>query len=87
MGDRVARIFIRHERAIGIIGIGWLALSSAVYARFISLPDIPFLTDELALYCSAAYNAGWWGFLRPMVERRKSELLAVPDPEEIGPRT
>ncbi len=76
--DRIVRSFVRYERFFGILGIIWLAMSSAAYARFLSLPKIPYLTDELALYLSAAYNAGWWGFLRPAIERRKSKLFANP---------
>ena len=74
-GDGSIRFFIRHERLIGIAGMVWLAVSCASYARFIDLPDIPFVTDEMALYLSAAYNAGWWGFVRPAIDRRKGELM------------
>ncbi|EDL48394.1 hypothetical protein [Erythrobacter sp. SD-21] len=73
-GDGIVRWFGRHQRVLGVAGLVWLALSSAVYARFISLPDIPFLTDEIALYASAAYNAIWWGFLKPALLRRSSQL-------------
>ena len=73
-GDGLVRFFIRHERLFGIAGMVWLAVSCASYARFIDLPDIPFVTDEMALYFSAAYNAGWWGFVRPAIERRKAVL-------------
>ena len=73
-GDGLVRFFIRHERLFGIAGMVWLAISCASYARFIDLPDIPFVTDEMALYFSAAYNAAWWGFLRPAIERRRAAL-------------
>ena len=61
----------RHQRLISVVGAVWLALSCAVYARFIVLPDLPFLTDEVVLFSGAAYNAVWYGFVRPAVERRK----------------
>lgn len=73
--DKLAAAGTRHERLLSIFGGVWLAVSCAVYARFISLPDIPFLTDEAAIYLAAAYNAVWWGFLRPAIEKRKAERL------------
>ena len=73
-GDGLVRFLIRHERLFGIAGMIWLAVSCASYARFIDLPDIPLVTDEMALYFSATYNAGWWGFVRPAIERRKAAL-------------
>lgn len=75
MLDRAARFAERHKRLLGVSGFVWLMLSSASYARFVTLPDIPFVTDEMALYASAAYNAGWWGLVRPQIERRR-RLLA-----------
>ncbi|NNC60600.1 MAG: hypothetical protein HKO05_11500 [Erythrobacter sp.] len=73
--DPLVRFAVRQERAIEIVGGIWFALSCAVYARFIDLPDIPFSTDELALYASAAANGVWWGFVRPAFQKRQAELL------------
>lgn len=61
----------RHQRLLSVVGALWFALSCAVYAKFLILPDMPFLTDEVVLYSGAAYNALWFGFARPAVERRK----------------
>ena len=74
-GDALVRFLIRKERLFGIAGTLWLAASCANYARFIDLPDIPYVTDEMALYVSAAFNAAWWGFVRPAIERRKVDLM------------
>lgn len=72
--DTLVRFTARHTRAIEIVGGTWFVLSCAVYARFIDLPDIPLLTDELALYGSAVANAVWWGFVRPAFLKRQAEL-------------
>ena len=72
--DPLVRFGVRHERAIEVVGGIWFALSCAVYARFIDLPDIPLLTDEMALYGSAAANGLWWGFVRPAFLKRQAEL-------------
>lgn len=73
MGSFIA-LAERHQRLASLIGAVWFALGCAVYAEFIVLPDLPMLTDEVVLYSGAAYNALWFGFARPAVERhRKSE--------------
>ena len=74
--DRVIRFSLRHKRPIEIAGAIWFALGCAVYARFLALPAIPFLTDQMALYMSAATNALWYGFVRPYGERRTKRLIA-----------
>ena len=81
-GDGLVRFFMRHERLFAIMGMVWLAVSCASYARFIELPNVPFVTDEMALYFSAAYNAGWWGFIRPAIERRRAALSVESDINE-----
>lgn len=74
MLDDIVRLFERHKRIFSIVGAIWFALGCAFYARFLALPDIPFLTEEIALYTGAAYNAIWWGFARPALERRTNAL-------------
>lgn len=75
MIDQIVRFSERHRRVLAIVGAVWFALGCAVYARFIALPDIPYLTEEIALYSGAAYNALWWGFMRPAFERRRHLLF------------
>lgn len=77
MIERFIALTERHERLISLIGAGWFAFGCAAYAKFIILPDLPFLTDEVVLYSGAAYNALWFGFGRPAVERHK-KLKADP---------
>ncbi|WP_296720660.1 hypothetical protein [Erythrobacter sp.] len=76
--ERLIALTERHERLISLIGAGWFACGCAVYAKFIMLPDLPFLTDEVVLYSGAAYNALWFGFGRPAAERHK-KLKANPE--------
>ena len=59
-----------------MVGAIWFAFGCAVYAKFITLPALPFLTDDVVLYSGAAYNAVWWGAARPAIERRRRKLLA-----------
>ena len=68
--DRVVAYETRHRRAIGALSAIWFSLGCAAYARFIDLPAIPFVTDRTVLYASAAWNAVWWGFVRPALDRR-----------------
>ena len=72
--DPLLRFAVRHERAIEIMGGAWFVVSCAAWARFIDLPEIPFVTDEMALYASAAFNALWWGFAQPALQKRKAQL-------------
>ena len=80
--DRLASFAMRHEKALAIAGAAWLGLSSAVYARFVTLPEIPFLTDDMALWTSTAWNAGWWGFVHPQIDKRRKALAAAADEKE-----
>ncbi len=66
----------RANRALAILGVVWFAVSCAVYARFIDLPEIPFLTDRIALYLSGGWNALWWGFAKPYLERQRDLITA-----------
>ncbi|MGB0333214.1 MAG: hypothetical protein ACPGPE_15495 [Planctomycetota bacterium] len=65
---------VRFERPLSWIAVIWSVLSIAAHARFISLPDVPYITDRNAWMFAAPWNAIWWGFLRPEIERRVGEL-------------
>ena len=71
--DPVLDFAERYRRPLTIIGVIWFALSWADTARFIDLPKIPLLTGTAAMWVSTAYNAIWWGFLNPRIERRRKE--------------
>lgn len=70
----IAAALVRFERPLSWIAVIWSVLSIAAYARFISLPDVPYITDRNAWMFAAPWNAIWWGFLRPEIERRTEEL-------------
>ena len=80
MIDHFIRLIDRHRRLMSIIGAIWFTLGCAVSARFLTLPNIPFLTDDVVLYSGAFYNAVWWGFARPAIDRRANKLLS----ERVG---
>lgn len=85
--DNILRLSEHHKRTLSVVGAAWFALGCAVYARFLELPEIPYLTKEVALYSGAAYNAIWWGFARPAIERRTKALKSKKEAEEgLKPR-
>ena len=69
--DRIDEALVPYSRAISIAAAIWFWGGCALTAGFLHLPDIPFLTDALVFWTGAAFNAVWWGFLRPAVERRR----------------
>lgn len=71
--DRAARFADRHERAITVAGAIWLAVTCASYVFRIPWPEIPFLTDDTAWMVSGGWNAVWWGFLHPAIEKRREK--------------
>ena len=89
MIDRAARLAIRHERALTIAGIAWLTVSWAISARFIPLPDVPQFWKTGFFWAGVAYNATWWGFLRPRIAARKAQIRGTetPDARMEGDRT
>ncbi|WP_284124185.1 hypothetical protein [Parerythrobacter aestuarii] len=72
--DPLARFALRHEKLLSALAIGWFVLTCAAYARFIPVPDIPYVTDRNSWMLSGPWNAIWWGFLRPAILRRKDAL-------------
>lgn len=73
MLDRITAFSDRHRLAMSILGGVWFVLAWADTAKFIDLPTIPLVTDKAALWVSAAYNAIWWGFINPRIERRRKD--------------
>ncbi|MBD2841696.1 hypothetical protein [Erythrobacter rubeus] len=69
----------RHSKAFSILGLAWLWFSIAVWARWITLPEIPFLTKDQVATLGIIYNAGWWGFVRPRIMKMKSAYDAEKD--------
>lgn len=73
--DSLITLADRYRRLLSLLGALWFTLGCAVYAKFVVVPDVPFLTDDIVLYSGAAYNALWFGFVRPLVVRRRKLLL------------
>ena len=74
--DRLASLAVRFEKPLGWFGAVWLGLTGAVYARFITLPLIPYVTDENAFWLSGGFNVLYWSVLYPQIEKRKKALLS-----------
>jgi len=79
VAETIARVSTRHERALSVLGILSMALSSAVYARFITLPEIELFDERTMIWLTAIYNVAWWAILRPRVEQRKAALRLAQD--------
>ena len=79
--ESIASFSTKHERALSLVGILSLALSSAVYARFITLPEIELFDERTMIWLTAIYNVAWWAILRPRVEQRKAALGLAQDRE------
>ena len=71
------RFAVRHELLLSGIGLAWFWFSVSIWARWITLPDIPFVTDEMVLVFTVIYNVGWWGYIRPRIEKLKAEAQAA----------
>ena len=72
--NQVANIAARHEKLLGMLAFAWMMFTGAVYARFIELPDIPYLTDRNAWMISGPWNMLWWCYLQPKLAKHKHEL-------------
>ncbi len=72
--DPLVRFGLHYERPLGSLALAWFLLACAAAARFVTLPDIPLVTDRNAWMISGPVNALWWGWLRPELHRRKAAL-------------
>ncbi|HUQ14055.1 MAG TPA: hypothetical protein VM055_07245 [Novosphingobium sp.] len=66
----------RHERTLSILATLWLAVTTADYAGFITLPRLPFLAERTWLILGIVVSGAWWGYIRPALERRRKRRLA-----------
>ena len=81
--DRIEARLAPHAKAVSIVAAVWFWLGIAIYARFIRLPEWPWLPEQLLFWTGVAFNAVWWGFLRPAIEsRRTTRALAEPAPPQ-----
>lgn len=75
---RVESRLAPHTRLIAIVGAIWFWLGVAIQARFVRLPDWPWIPpDWLILWSGIAANALWWAFLRPALSRHREARLAA----------
>jgi hypothetical protein len=69
--DRIEELLEPYARAISIVAAIWFWLGAAVQARFVRLPEIPWLSESAVFWAGVAVNAVWWGFLNPALRRRR----------------
>lgn len=60
-----------HAKAISIVAAIWFWLGFAIQARFIPIPDMPRGLELAIFWAGVAFNAIWWGFVRPAIEQRR----------------
>ena len=75
--DRADARLAPYAKVISIAGAIWFWAGCALYARFITLPDIPFLTEPMVFWSGAVFNAVWYGFLYPAILHRRKEREAI----------
>lgn len=74
--DRIEARLAPYAKAISIAGMVWFWLGIAIYARFIRLPELPWLSERAVFWAGVVFNAGWWGWLRPAIESRRKARAA-----------
>jgi hypothetical protein len=70
--DRLAATSSRWKLPLSILSAAWLVVTIAAHARFITMPELKFLTGLPATIAASAWNGLWWGYLRPQLELRKA---------------
>jgi len=70
--DRLDAAGARYRKPIGILMIGWFAVSCAQYAGFLTLPNFNPFGELAMLVLSAIANALWWGMLAPRLEMHRA---------------
>ncbi len=70
--DRVDALLERFRVPMMVLGVLWFAAIFAQYAGLVRLPDLALLHGTPAIMFAAAYNAVYWGYVRPRVIRRRA---------------
>lgn len=68
---RLERQAERHQKTLSLLAALWFVASTAEAAGFIDLPELPWFGGWFWLVIAAIWNALWWGFARPHLERRR----------------
>jgi len=69
--DRIEARLAPYAKAISIAAVIWSWLGIALHARFVRLPDLPWLSDRAVFWAGVVFNAVWWGWLRPAIANRR----------------
>lgn len=78
MLTRIADWTERNSRLVSYAGFGLTLFTGALYARFISLPEIPYITEKMLFWASVGWNGLWWGYIHGAIEKRR-ELSRTTD--------
>ena len=66
----------RYEKPITWAGGAWFAISCASWIPWMPIPDIPYVTDSNSWVLSGAWNAIWWGFVHPALDKHRAKMQA-----------
>lgn len=69
--ERIEARLAPHARAISILAMVWFRAGIALQARFIRLPELPFISERGVFWAAVVFNAVWWGWLQPAIESRR----------------
>lgn len=74
--DRLDEIAARHKKALSIVGGVWFVVGCAIASGMVRVPDLGIVSNRTALLIATLYNAVWWGYFYPRVEKRRVERLS-----------
>lgn len=72
--NRIADWSVRNSRIVSYASLAMTFVTGAVYARFITIPDIPYITEDMLFWGSIGWNAIWWGYIHGELQKRRETL-------------
>lgn len=82
--DRIESRLAPYSKGISIVAVIWFWVGIALQARFISLPELPWLSERAVFWAGVIFNAAWWSWLRPVIEQRRQ--TRVSERETLDPQ-
>ena len=83
--NRIANWAERNSRAVSYASFASTMLTGAVYARFITIPDIPYVSKDMLFWVSVGWNGLWWGYIYGAIKRRRETIAENSEQLTEGP--
>lgn len=74
--SRIANWAERNSQAVSYASFASTILTGAIYARFISIPEIPYVSEQMLFWASIGWNGLWWGYIHGAIQERRQALQA-----------